>query len=96
MADGASTLDELITEYGDNADYAASASVTKARAFETVLRVLLGPAFLDEVQKESSRYRFDKSHLRAELSAVQSWLAVNDTTRAPKRVRHPNLNYLRS
>ena len=76
----------------DNADYAETGSVTKAKAFETACRrlVVLLPS---EIQGGGGqRQKNEIEQIKSELDDVVTWLVTNDTTRAAKGMQFTKVN----
>jgi hypothetical protein len=74
-----STRAEVLAAYADNASYEEDASIAKAQAFITAVRILLSPKHLVQRVAHGGRsaeeVELDLALLREELKAAQGWLA---------------------
>lgn len=83
------------TAYYDNADYDVTGSVTRANAFVTACRQLIGRA--RKTGHGAANVEFDPASLQEQLETALSWLASNDTTNVSNPgVRHMSLRNFRT
>jgi hypothetical protein len=78
--DSTSTLTELRDGYADNASYEQDASVSKAKTFVTVCRILLLRLMKRAQHGSNEEYEFDPALIRDEMTRATTWLAGNDTS----------------
>ena len=91
------TLATAQAAYLDNADYDEDASVSKAKAFRTACRqliVLLPSTTMRGAGSNQQSIGFRTDEIRKQLEAVESWLAINDTT-GNSSVIHPDFSFSR-
>lgn len=75
--------DAIVEAYHDNADYAETGSIAKARAFVTACRRLLVLQPSESANRETTT-RFDMKLIQQELEMARQWLAANDTSAADR------------
>lgn len=81
--DSTSSLEDVEAAYDDNASYAETQDVAKAKLFVTAVRVLLRRLFSSQGQGEATLgFRIDL--LREELTSTQTWLEKRDPDSAPQ------------
>lgn len=70
-----SDLDTLYSEVATNRDYAATGSISKARAFQTALTelLLIRPA---DGQFEDGRFAYSQTAVEKLLERVDAWIAA--------------------
>ena len=77
--DSASTWEEVVAAYDDNASYDVTGDVEMCKAFIVAARVLLRR--LQTVSKNSTaQVEMDPAQVKSQLDAAQNWWRANDTT----------------
>lgn len=91
----ASSLDDVIASYTNNASYAEDDSITKAKRFITACRIMLikRPS---SMTKGSNQLNFNLQVIEEELRRAQIWLEARDPdSNAGPTVTRPNFNNFR-
>lgn len=76
----ASTIDEIRAAYDDNASYEEDGDVTKARAFITACRMMIGHLPTQSVQGPNNSISLGIDLIAKQLDAAKKWLIDNDTS----------------
>jgi hypothetical protein len=80
------SYDSASEQYLNNAEYEATASVEKARLFQSACRQLLLLMPKSAGEPAGGNLATNSDLVRAELQAVTAWLASNDTGNTSRRV----------
>ncbi len=91
---GASTLQELKIGHGDNASYGEDNSVSKAKKFQTINRILI-LRLNTLVQEGQSQFQHQVSNHLEELKTVSSWIDAKDVTTSGPSVTKANFENFR-
>lgn len=89
----ASTLDQVIASYADNASYQEDQDPGKARAFVTACRILLLKLPSKSAHGRGGSIELSVAEVRMQLEAAQRWLATSPA--ATNDVAHPTFQNFR-
>jgi len=89
----ASTFDQVVASYKDNASYEEDGSVSKARAFVTACRLLIVMLPKRTRGPEDGELETDPTRLTKEMEEARQWIANNSSSSASSgAVRLPDFN----
>ena len=97
MLDSASTFQEVVDAYADNASYAEDGSATKARAFCTACRLLLLqlPKRAASGGPRGEELEMEPQSIENQLNQARQWLNVNVDSAGSGRTRYSDFSGFR-